>query len=479
MRWVRILRSLPVRSKLLLTLLGAAAVVLGGTTHLSFRYWSAEALSAARQQALLAAHSTGSTLETAFRVGREDAVHRNLERLRGEGVVTSVRVHADDGRVLLSADPVEEGGRAPGRWIPRAGELPPGGVARAGADGNEIQAFLPLSLPEPAVLEMGFSVQATRAAMRRGALLGIGLMAVSLLAMVVVVVTMFEREVVAPLHRIDVLIRRTLPGEEAHPPDDLRELEQSVSQLVERERRSADRDRALEAREGLAQVGELAAEMAHEFKRPLASIQTAIQVLEQEYELAEGGREVLDAVDGQLDRLYETMQDLFSLARPVVMEEAPVDVAEALDEALVELSGHPAMEGVEVRRAYTHEGLRVAGDARRLRQAFLNVLTNAAEAMTGGGVLTLSVGRSGSSVEVVVSDTGHGLGPGEVDQALKPFYSTKPTGTGLGLPLVARILSAHRGGLSIESRPGHGTRVGIALPVAVDHPAPTLVGSRP
>lgn len=471
MRWVRVLRSLPVRSKLLLTLLGAAVVVLGATTHLSFRYWSAESLSAARQQALLAAHSIQSTLETAFRVGRAEAAHRTLERLLAEGVVTAVRVHADDGTILLSADHVEEGGRVPGRWIPHARELPAAGLARPSSDGNEIQAFLPLSLPEPAVLEMGFSVQATRSAMRRGALLGIGLMAISLLAMVAVVVTMFEREVVAPLHRIDVLIRRTLPDEETHPPDDLQELEQSVSQLVERERRSADRDRAFEDREGLAQVGELAAEMAHEFKRPLASIQTAIQVLEQEYELAEGGREVLDAVDGQLDRLYETMQDLFSLARPVVVEEAAVDVAETLDEALVELSAHPSMSGVEVRRAYTHEGLEVRGDARRLRQAFLNVMTNAAEAMAGGGVLTLTVGRAGSSIEVGVSDTGPGLDPAEVDRALKPFYSTKPTGTGLGLPLVARILAAHSGGLSIESRPGHGTRVRIALPAGRGVPA--------
>jgi len=70
---------------------------------------------------------------------------------------------------------------------------------------------------------------------------------------------------------------------------------------------------------------------------------------------------------------------------------------------------------------------------------------------------------------VSVTDTGHGLDPEEVDRALRPFYSTKPLGTGLGLPLVARIVSAHRGGLAIESRPKHGTTVRITLPVVPEH----------
>jgi signal transduction histidine kinase len=292
-------------------------------------------------------------------------------------------------------------------------------------------------------------------------------MAVSLLAVVGIVITMFEREVVAPLHRIDVLLRRELP--DAKPsgtrPDDLKGLEKSVTKLVEQGRRSADRNREMDAKEGLAQVGELAAEMAHEFKRPLASIQTAIQVLEQEYDLNTGGREVLVAVNGQLDKLYETMQDLFSLAKPVVLEEETVDVAETLDDALTELSAHPALEDVEVRRAYSHEGITVAGDQRRLRQAFLNILANGAEAMSEGGVLTLSVQHVRDSAKVTFTDTGPGLDPEAVDRALKPFYSTKPTGTGLGLPLVARIVAAHRGGLAIESRPGKGTTVQITLPL--------------
>lgn len=472
MSWVRRARSLPVRGKLLLTVLGTAVAALGASTYLSFRYWENEALASAQRQALLAAASTQATLESAIRLGRLAPAHHALTRLREDADVTLARVYGPDGRVLLSADHYEEGTRAGAVFIPNAAELPRTGLVKPSESGDAVRAYLPVAIPEPGVLEVEFSVAPTMAAMERGARLGMGLMAVSLLAVGIVVVTMFEREVVAPLHRMDVLLRADAhrTGRPA-PRNELHHLEQSVAQLLEKERaveaRAADQGRRMAAREGLAQVGELATEMAHEFKRPLASIRTAVSVLEQEYELDEGGREVLKAANGQLERLHETMQDLFSLAKPLVVEEAAVDLGDVLDDALAELAGLPGTERMEVHRAYTATPVLVPGDGRRLRQAFLNVLANGAEAMSPeGGHLTVSMHlESGRGVEVAVTDTGHGLEPEQVEQALRPFYSTKPLGTGLGLPLVARIVAAHGGGLAIESRPRRGTTVRITLPL--------------
>jgi signal transduction histidine kinase len=470
MSWVRRVRSLPVRGKLLLTVLGTAVAALGASTYLSYRYWENEALAQAQRDALLAAGSTQASLESAIRLGRLAPAHHALTRLREDGHVTSARVYGADGTILLSADPFEEGTRAPAVFIPNATQLPRAGVVKPSASRGEVRAYIPVSLPEPAVLEVQLSVAPTMAAIERGARLGMGLMAVSLLAVGVVVVTMFEREVVAPLHRIDVLLRSgSRDGRTGPSRDELRHLERSVTELLEKERRgearAADQDRLLAAQEGLAQVGELAAEMAHEFKRPLASIRTAVSVVQQEYDLDEGGREVLEAVNVQLERLHETMQDLFSLAKPVVLEDEALDVADVLDEAMVELAGVPGIERVEVHRGYGRGQTRVRGDGRRLRQAFLNVLANGVEAMPEGGHLTVGATRvAGGSVEISITDTGHGLEPEAVERALRPFYSTKPLGTGLGLPLVARIVSAHGGGLAIESRPHRGTTVRITLP---------------
>jgi signal transduction histidine kinase len=464
MRWIARLQALPVRGKLLLTVLGAAVAALGASTYLSFRYWEHEALSAAERQALLAASSTAATVESALRMGRPDPARHSLDQLRQEGTITSARVYGPRGEILLSADRYEEGRRAASVWIPDPSELPRTGLVKVSDDGRSVQSFLPLSLPEPAVLEVTFSVAATKTAMERGARLGIGLMAGSLLAVIIIIVTMFEHEVVGPLQRIDVLLRsehgRGLPPANR---DELSYLERSVSRLIEQEKQVQAR---VDAQAGLAQVGELAAEMAHEFKRPLASIRTAVDVLQQEYELDEGGKSVLSAVDGQLERLYDTMQDLFSLAKPVVLQEGSVDVADTLDEALMELAGLLDLHAIETQRAFGHQGLQVSGDRRRLSQALLNVLTNAVEAMPEGGRLTVSMSPvEPGSVEVSITDTGGGLDPEAVERALKPFYSTKPAGTGLGLPLVARIVAAHGGGLAIESRPHVGTTVRITLPL--------------
>ena len=475
MSWVRRARSLPVRGKLLLTVLGAAVAALGGSTYLSFRYWENEALASAQRQALLAAASTQATLESAIRLGRLAPAHHALTRLREEADVTLARVYGPDGRIILSADHFEEGTRTGAVFIPNAAELPRSGLVKASESGDAVRAYLPVAIPEPGVLEVEFSVAPTMAAMERGARLGMGLMAFSLLAVGIVVVTMFEREVVAPLHRMDVLLRAEAERRsQPIPRNELHHLEQSVTELLEKEREvqamAAVQGRQMAAREGLAQVGELAAEMAHEFKRPLASIRTAVSVLEQEYELGEGGREVLKAANGQLERLHETMQDLFSLAKPLVLEDAAVDLSEVLDEAMAELSGLPGITAVEVHRLYATGSVQVPGDGRRLRQAFLNVLANGAEAMLpDGGHLTVSTElRPGGAVEVAITDTGNGLEPEQVEQALKPFYSTKPLGTGLGLPLVARIVAAHGGGLAIESRPKRGTTVRITLPTVAD-----------
>jgi len=455
------LRALPLRGKVLLTVLGAAIAVLGASTVLSFRFWRIETLETAERQALLAAGSTRATVESALRDGRPEPARRTLIRLMEEGTIGSARVYGEGRIILLSADRFEEGDRASVIWIPRVSELPREGLVNRDAEGLNVRAFLPMMVPEPAVLEVEFSVATIKAAMDRGARLGLALMAVSLIAVSIIVVTMFEREVVGPVQRMDVMLREGNSVPEHRGRDELRGLEEGVTLLIEKE---AEAEARAADQEGLAKVGELAAEMAHEFKRPLASVRTAVDVLQQEYTLDEEGSVLVRALDEQLERLHETMQDLFSIAKPIVPETVDVDLVDTLDEALMEVAGQPALEGVQIQRGYVGENVYVAGDARRLRQAFMNVIMNAAEAMPDGGALVVDLELEDGEVKIAIKDQGTGLEPDEVERILKPFYSTKPSGTGLGLPLVARVVSAHRGRLTIDSTPGSGTTVFIALP---------------
>jgi len=480
--WTIRLRDLPLRTKLAITVLGVAVAVLGVFTQVSFRYWKSEALAAAEQQALLAGHSARSLIQTALLQGRHEQAHRSLRRLVEDAPITHARVWTADGTILLSSHPEEEGMRLPGVWIPRRGDVPAEGSVHGAADGDAVRAFFPVDGGAAALFEVGFSVATVRTAMDRGARLGLGLTAGSLLAITVILFTLFEREVVAPIERMHGLLSGVAENAPDPLPDrssaarprrtnEMGRLEASVAHLVEQEqavrRLAQEQGRMLQEQQGLAEVGELAAEMAHEFKRPLASIRSALEVLEQEYVLEDRAQTLLGAVDGQLEKLSETMRDLFALAKPVALESRPVDVADVLDDALSQLAVIPAATNIQVERVYDRGAPPVEGDRRRLEQAFGNVLLNAVEAMAeAGGSLLVDTTHADGMVVVEVTDTGPGIPPEAVEKTLLPFYSTKPSGTGLGLPLVARIVAAHGGTLAIEGSRGRGTRVRIGLPVS-------------
>lgn len=456
-------QSLPLRAKVILTLAVASVVLVGIATTLSFRYWEEEALKTAEQQALLAALHTRSTLESALRVGSEGALRRHLLELVEEGATEVARVYDGRGRIVYSAQPAEEGNARSAIWIPEPGTLPRDGIVHPDESGGAIQVFVPIEAPGVTLLEVVSSVAPIQAAMRRGATLGVALAVGSILALTVILGAMLEREVLTPLERVEHALATEAGQPERHSRDEVQQIEASLENLLARER-AATQEAA--RREGFAQVGELAAEMAHEFKRPLTSIRSALDMLEQEYKLDPSGRAVMTAVNQQLALLGETMQDLFSLARPVEVHGENIQLREVLDDALVEFAGYPGADRIEVIRDYANLPP-VKGDVRRLRQVFANLMVNALEAMPRGGSLAITTGTSPEGLNrVTLRDTGPGIPQEEVERIFLPFYSTKPQGTGLGLPLVARIVAAHAGNAWVESEPGQGTAVHVEIPPA-------------
>jgi two-component system, NtrC family, sensor kinase len=466
MGWIRRLREQPLRTKLVITAVGTAVVVFGIVSSFTFGYWRQESMAAAEQQALLAAASVRSAVEAGLTAGDPGRARRALQELVQLESIVGARVYGTTGVILVSSDRTEEGARPVGVWIPTPRDLPQAGTARVVADGQLVNAFLPLRAGGAAILQVDFSLAPLQAAMDRAARLGLMLLVGSLAAVIFIVATMLEREVVTPIERVaGILDREGTPGRSG---SDLAQIEASVSDLLRKEReaaaRAAEQEARLATQAGFAQVGEMAAEMAHEFKRPLASIRSAVSLLEQEYELNDQAQSLLAAVDGQLGKLTETMQDLFALAKPVDLETEPVELPDTVDSALAQLTGLVDMSGRRVVRHYDPATPAVHGDRHRIEQAVLNVMLNAVEAMDAGGVVTVTVRPAGEAVELEFRDTGPGIPESEIEKVILPFYSTKPAGTGLGLPLVARVVAAHRGELDIQSEPGVGTTVRIVLP---------------
>lgn len=220
-------------------------------------------------------------------------------------------------------------------------------------------------------------------------------------------------------------------------------------------------------KEQLALVGELAASIAHEVRNPLAIIMNAASGMRRAA-VSDGDRDtLLSIVDEESRRLNQLVEELLRFARPVEAARVPAslyDICEQLRAACKE--GYDVvLEATEQERVGA-----VLVDAGLFRLALDNLMANALQAMPQGGRVVLSIFR-GSFADgepaaiVAVTDHGVGMGPAELERAKKPFFTTKPRGTGLGLSIAERIVEAHGGELSIDSRVGAGTTVTLRLPV--------------
>jgi two-component system sensor histidine kinase HydH len=226
----------------------------------------------------------------------------------------------------------------------------------------------------------------------------------------------------------------------------------------------------------LANVGTLAASMAHEIKNALVAGKTFIDLLLEKHQ----DSELVDVVRremGRIDALVTRMLKFAGPARPVFSE---VRLHEVLDHSLRLVQ--PQMEGKAIAssRSFQAASDLVRGDECQLQQAFVNLFLNALEAMGPDGTLSVTTetilpdprvpGRGDSAgqtrLRVTVRDDGAGIPPQDLARLFEPFFTTKPNGTGLGLPITRRIILEHEGTITVESQPGHGTAFHIALPAA-------------
>ena len=241
-----------------------------------------------------------------------------------------------------------------------------------------------------------------------------------------------------------------------------------IIMVLERARSESERLHArLRAAERLATAGELAAGMAHEIRNPLAGIVNATALLTAEGGLTPAERAAtLGAIRTEARRLNRILSDFLRFARPQTAQRALGDIGEVVEHvsALVR-DDYSRAPRVDVRVAIDPAVPRFAFDRDQLTQVLWNVALNGVEAMDGRGRLSLEVARQNGDVALAVSDTGPGIAPERLPRLFEPFYSGKPNGTGLGLTIAERIVSAHGGRLEIDSKPGRGTRVTMLFPL--------------
>lgn len=218
----------------------------------------------------------------------------------------------------------------------------------------------------------------------------------------------------------------------------------------------------------LAGVGELAASIAHELRNPLASIRGSVELLAGELEVQGHQAQLMELILRESARLNTIITDFLAFARLRPAHLQPLELDSFLPQVVLQLRQHVNAQGgrIEVSCACETAGLIVCADAEQLVQAFLNLGLNACEAMRYSGTLRLSAAVRGDQCELRVRDTGPGLDLARVEEIFTPFVTTKAQGTGLGLPMVARIVHGHGGSVEAGNSPGGGAEIVMRLPLA-------------
>jgi signal transduction histidine kinase len=215
----------------------------------------------------------------------------------------------------------------------------------------------------------------------------------------------------------------------------------------------------------LATMGELAASIAHEINNPLATVSLHVESMLGQTGPDEPRRHVLEVVEQEVDRIASLVANLLQFSRRSRQQISTVDVRDEIDKTLELIHYHLRKQRIEVVREFADELPMIQADRQHLLQLFLNLITNASDAMPQGGTLTIRV-NAADNVTVEIIDTGAGIAPEDLARIVEPFFTTKPEGegTGLGLPICRHIAKEHGGKLEIASEPGKGTTVRVVLP---------------
>lgn len=240
-----------------------------------------------------------------------------------------------------------------------------------------------------------------------------------------------------------------------------------IGGIVSREfrirRRQQETELALERSQRQAMVGQMASGVAHEIKNPIASVKGAVEIL-CDKDLPEGEREEFRGiVVSEIKRIDGTLRDFLEFGRPREPRFELMSLSETVVAGVRQIEGHAVEAGVRLVRRIEPEVM-IEGDREKIHQVMLNLLLNALEASDEGGELAVTVEDTGDGAVVTVEDEGVGIVPEEIGRVFDPFYTTKPTGSGLGLAVAKQIVESHGGEVSVDSRIGVGTRFTIMLP---------------
>ncbi len=259
--------------------------------------------------------------------------------------------------------------------------------------------------------------------------------------------------------------------------DEVKALEKKIQGLIEsvdttRSELEQSRSHLLQS-EKLAQVGKLAAGVAHSIRNPLTSVKMRLFTMERTLALSPAEKEDFDVIAEEIRHIDTIVQNFLEFSRPPKLKIQRVSPSDVVDMAIQLLHHRVESYGVTMELMRHRRLPELDADPEQLKEVLVNLIVNACEAMGDGGRILISedegtTGPNGRVSVIRVSDNGPGIPESVRDRIFQPFFTTKEEGTGLGLSIAARIIEDHKGWLNVKCRPSKGTTFTITLPCQED-----------
>jgi signal transduction histidine kinase len=255
----------------------------------------------------------------------------------------------------------------------------------------------------------------------------------------------------------------------SHSNDEIGDLGRNFNHMVQQLRESrleieTMHRTQMSRAEHLATLGELATGLAHEIRNPLAGIAGVIDIIGRDLPPTSPAREMVKDVRLEIDQINRILTDLLQTARPHPPRVMKSNLNTTVEHAVMLARQQVLSKPIRIEVVTDPDLPEVEHDSDQIHQVVLNLLLNAVQAIDGNGYVTVTVGTQDSCAAVTITDTGRGMSSQQVSQIFRPFYTTRATGTGLGLSLVRRIIDEHNGQINVTSEPGKGSTFEVLIP---------------
>lgn len=292
--------------------------------------------------------------------------------------------------------------------------------------------------------------------------------------LLIVTIAIFTKRITRPIIELSRVAEKVTEGNldfsaSVSGPKEIRALSQTFNEMLSGLRSKRNLEELLQRAERSAVVGRLASGIAHEIRNPLNFINLSIDHLRAAFAPKEEAPRaqyihMLTTIKDELARLNRLVSDFLGYGRPAKLKMREIDARSLIEEVRDLVNTHAEQHAVTVSIKQDGAGdSKLQGDAELIKTCFSNLMINAIQAMPGGGALNISLRPDNGFLEIKFADTGVGIMPEDLAQIFEPYYSTKETGIGLGLPLTKKIIEEHGGKIDVESGPGRGTTFTVTL----------------